>query len=50
VKSARSAILELPSAIIPGETNFLLNTNHPDFKSITFGKTEVFAFDPRLIP
>jgi RES domain-containing protein len=50
VKSARSAILELPSAIIPGETNFLLNTTHPDFKSITFGKPEVFAFDPRLIP
>jgi RES domain-containing protein len=49
-KSARSAILELPSVIIPGETNYLLNTSHPDFKSITLGKPESFAFDHRLIP
>ena len=49
-KSARSVILELPSVIIPGETNYLLNTTHPDFKSITLGKPEPFAFDQRLIP
>ena len=49
VKSARSAILELPSVIIPGEMNYLLNTSHPDFKSITIGKPELFSFDQRLI-
>jgi RES domain-containing protein len=50
VKQARTAVLELPSVIIPGESNFLLNTAHPDFKSITIGKAEVFSFDSRLVP
>ena len=50
VKQARSAVLELPSVIIPGESNYLLNTSHPDFKSITIGKAEAFSFDSRLVP
>lgn len=50
VKQARTAVLELPSVIIPGESNFLLNISHPDFKSITIGKPGVFFFDSRLLP
>ena len=50
VKQARSAVLELPSVIIPGESNFLLNTTHPDFKTITLGKAEAFSFDSRPLP
>jgi RES domain-containing protein len=50
VKQARSAALELPSVIIPGESNFLLNTSHPDFKNITMGKPRTFSFDSRLVP
>ena len=34
VREARSAVLELPSVIIPGETNYLLNPAHPDFKKV----------------
>jgi len=49
VRAASSAVLELPSVIIPGETNYLLNTCHPDFKSITIGNPEPFAFDLRLL-
>jgi RES domain-containing protein len=49
VKQARSAVLELPSVIIPSESNFLLNTSHPDFKLITIGKPEAFSFDSRLV-
>jgi len=49
VKEARSAVLELPSVIIPGEPNFLLNPTHPDFKKIVIGKSEPFSFDPRLL-
>lgn len=49
VKEAPSAVLELPSVIIPGESNFLLNPAHPDFKKIAIGKPEPFAFDPRLL-
>lgn len=48
VKSARSAVLALPS-VITGETNYLLNPAHPDFKQITIGKAEPFVFDPRLL-
>ena len=50
MKQARSAVLELPSVIIPGESNYLLNTSHPDFKSITIGKPGTFSFDSRLFP
>jgi RES domain-containing protein len=48
VRKARSAVLRLPSVIIPGEPNYLLNPAHPDFKKISIGKPERFAFDPRL--
>ncbi len=49
VKQARSAVLELPSVIIPSEPNYLLNPAHPDFKEIVIGKPESFSFDPRLL-
>jgi RES domain-containing protein len=49
VRKARSAVLELPSVIISGEPNYLLNPSHPDFKKISIGKSEPFAFDPRLL-
>jgi RES domain-containing protein len=48
VKEARSAVLEVPSVIVPGEANYLLNPAHPDFKKIVIGKPERFSFDPRL--
>ena|SRR5437667_2583874 len=49
VREARSAVLELPSVIISGEPNYLLNPSHPDFKKISIGKSEPFAFDSRLL-
>jgi RES domain-containing protein len=49
VRGMRSAVLVLPSVIIPGESNYLLNPAHPDFKHISVGKPEPFAFDPRLL-
>jgi RES domain-containing protein len=48
VREARSAILAVPSIIIPDETNYLLNPAHPDFKKIVIGKPVDFAFDARL--
>ena len=48
VKASSSAVLALPS-VISGETNYLLNPAHPDFKKITIGKPEPFVFDPRLL-
>ena len=49
VRDKRSAVLALPSVIIPGELNYLLNPAHPAFKRITIGKPEKFAFDSRLL-
>jgi RES domain-containing protein len=49
VKESRSAVLELPSVIIPAEPNYLLNPAHSDFKRIRIGKPTSFSFDPRLI-
>ena len=48
VAEGRSAVLELPSVIIPGESNYLLNPAHPDSRHFVIGKPERFAFDPRL--
>ncbi len=42
-------MLALPSVIIPGELNYLLNPAHPAFKRIAVGKPERFTFDPRLL-
>lgn len=49
IKEARSVALELPSVIISGESNYLLNPLHSDFKKISISKPEIFAFDPRLL-
>ena len=48
-RSSRSAILAVPSVIIPDETNYVLNPAHPDFKRITISKPVPFTFDPRLL-
>jgi RES domain-containing protein len=43
-----SAVMSIPSVIIPRERNYLLNPLHHDFRQIRFGKPEPFVFDPRL--
>jgi RES domain-containing protein len=48
-KSGRSAILRVPSIIIPSEFNFLLNPAHPDFRLIEISPPEPFSIDPRLL-
>lgn len=49
VREARSAVLGVPSVLIPDEWNFLLNPAHPDFRRIRIGAPADFAFDPRLL-
>jgi RES domain-containing protein len=49
VREGRSAVLELPSAIIPSESNYLLNPAHRDFQKIIIRKPVAFSFDPRLL-
>jgi RES domain-containing protein len=47
-QAATSAALQVPSALVPGESNFLLNPRHPDFPKLRIGKPLPFRFDPRL--
>lgn len=49
VRLGRSAVLAVPSAIIPEETNYVLNPAHADFKRITIGNPAPFRFDSRLL-
>jgi RES domain-containing protein len=43
-----SAVLEVPSAVVAEERNFLLNPRHPQFAQVTLMEPRSFAFDPRL--
>jgi RES domain-containing protein len=47
-RARRTAILLVPSAIVPQERNVLLNPAHADFRHIRLGSPEPFSFDPRL--
>ena len=43
-----SALLEVPSAIIPTETNLILNPAHPDAAKLRIRSARTFQFDPRM--
>jgi RES domain-containing protein len=47
-KGLTTAVLSMPSAVIPRERNYLLNPAHPDFERIRFASHEAFYFDDRL--
>jgi RES domain-containing protein len=47
--SRSSAVLAVPSAIVPQELNYLLNPEHPDFRSIEIGLPRPFRLDLRLL-
>jgi RES domain-containing protein len=47
-RAKKSVVLRVPSAVVPGEFNYLLNPAHDDFKRVKFGQPASFAFDPRL--
>lgn len=46
---AASAVLQVPSAVMPVEWNYLLNPAHPDFRRIKIGSETPIQLDPRLI-
>lgn len=47
-EEGQSAVLEVPSAVVPTEKNYLLNPEHPRFGEIALGTAERFDVDPRL--
>jgi len=48
VISKSSLILGIPSAVVPIETNYMINPGHPGIDKITIGKPIPLPFDERL--
>lgn len=48
IRARRTVALRVPSAVVPGEFNYVINPLHPDFSRLAIGPPEPFAFDPRL--
>ncbi len=42
-------LLIVPSVILPEESNYILNAEHPQAKSLQLLRERPFTFDPRLI-
>jgi RES domain-containing protein len=49
LKSRRSALARVPSAILPNTFNVLLNPLHPDAARVTIADTQKAILDPRLL-
>jgi len=47
-RSRREAILVVPSALAPDESNWLLNPDHRDFRRVRIHPPEPFAYDDRF--
>lgn len=48
VADRKSCVLNVPSAVVPGDFNFLINPHHSDFAFIYIGGQQDFPFDTRL--
>jgi len=48
VSAGRAALLIVPSALAPTESNWLLNPLHPAFRRVRVHPPEEFVYDPRL--
>lgn len=43
-----SAVLQVPSAVVPTEWNYLINIGHKSFSKALLGEPQQFTFDRRL--
>ena len=48
VEQGEAAVLRVPSSIIPQESNYLINPNHPDARRIIVKHTSPMVFDTRF--
>ena len=49
VLEGKSLALRVPSAVVSGDYNILINPRHPDFSQLKKIADEAFRFDPRLM-
>jgi RES domain-containing protein len=50
LKSLKSLLLRVPSAVIPNEFNLIINPMHKDMKLVKIDHVEDFIYDKRLHP
>lgn len=48
VRQNKFLVLRVPSAVVQGDFNYLVNPAHPDFLKVKIVKTQEFTFDKRL--
>ena len=48
VREGKTAVLAVPSVVVPQERNYLLNPAHADFKRVLVGKPNPFSLDLRM--
>ena len=49
IKRAKTAILRVPSAVVPNEFSYLQNPAHPEFTRINRVEVEALTTDRRLV-
>ena len=47
--SARGAVLQVPSAVVPMELNLLIDPTHPDAAAIRLREVHDYALDARVV-
>lgn len=48
LSAGQSVVLQVPSAVVLGESNFIINPNHPGVDAMGTGPISDFRYDPRL--
>lgn len=48
IKEGKQLVMKAPSAVVPGDSNYLFNPSHVLFSRVKIVHTERFAFDERL--
>jgi RES domain-containing protein len=48
IKEGKYVVMKVPSAVVQGEFNYLINPFHLDVRKLSIMKTELFRFDERL--
>lgn len=49
VARGESAVLQVPSRVVPEESNYLIDPRHPDMERVRLGRPRPFRLDPDLV-
>ena len=49
LEASETALLQIPSVVVPQENNAIINPLHADFRKLTIGKPGSFSIDTRLL-